>query len=128
MFGGPQIGILASLDSAVHDAYRTASLSSDVAHTSITKDVGVSGSSNAVLSQPALDLPRQEEFDELCYLNQHLDVQHAVQNGKFVSGWHHYVTAGCVENRAWRRAPRLTGFDFEAIFASWRAARFSGDC
>ncbi len=66
--------------------------------------------------------PAQSEFDELFYLNQHLDVQQAVDRGQVMSGWHHFEFHGAREGRVWRYSPQMLGFDFEAILTERRRA------
>lgn len=62
----------------------------------------------------------RDEFDEFFYLNQNPDVQRAVAQGEFPSGWWHFESRGAKEGRPWRRRARLIGFDFGAILNAWR--------
>lgn len=39
------------------------------------------------------------DFDELAYLKNNPDVNAAVQNGDFSSGFHHYISNGRIEGR-----------------------------
>jgi glycosyltransferase involved in cell wall biosynthesis len=61
-----------------------------------------------------------DEFDELFYLNQNLDVQRAVAAGEVASGWAHFARSGAGEGRPWRKKARLLGLDFGAILGAWR--------
>jgi nitroreductase len=75
-----------------------------------------------VARRPAL-LPAKADFDELFYLSQHPDVEQAVAQGQFASGWQHFERHGASEGRQWRKRPSLLGFHFGAILSEWRNAK-----
>jgi glycosyltransferase involved in cell wall biosynthesis len=68
-------------------------------------------------------LPDKAEFDELFYLNRHLDVQQAIAQQHYATGWEHFERRGAGEGRQWRKKPSLLGLDFAAILREWRKAR-----
>ena len=51
---------------------------------------------------------------------QHPDVQSAVAQGHFASGWEHFTRYGLGEGRLWRPRARSSGIDFDAIFRQRR--------
>jgi hypothetical protein len=69
------------------------------------------------------ELPEAPAFDELFYLNVNLDVRRAVAQGRFATGWEHFVRYGAWTGRRWRRKAALAGLDFASIFADWRARK-----
>lgn len=77
-------------------------------------------SSDLPTNRPAASLPDPADFDEMYYVCQHPDVQRAVAQGHFASGWEHFTRYGLGEGRLWRPRARLSGLDFDAIFRQRR--------
>ncbi|MEZ5830166.1 MAG: hypothetical protein R3D05_03220 [Dongiaceae bacterium] len=77
--------------------------------------------SPAAVSAPPF--PDRSEFDEAYYLCRYPDIRRAVTRGHFDCGWQHFRQHGLTEGRLWRRSPRLSGLDFDAIFRERRSIR-----
>ncbi len=54
---------------------------------------------SAALAQYGFSIPTPPDFDEACYLAENADVANDVRQGKFGSGYDHYVKYGLVEGR-----------------------------